>query len=166
MSPHRVAIAALLISVDAGAQPERDTWLVAHGAKQLDHRDVYNDIYRGDGGDCVELRVGAKREAALACDQGWDAGGPATFLLLKRVIYVVRAGTVVKVLDVPIDLFNLDSGWRACPKALTVRVSRDGLSVVVDPSDGCAVLDPVADEARRINAAPGVYRWRGDRFQR
>jgi hypothetical protein len=167
-----LAIGVMLMSVDAGAQPERDKWLVAHGAKQLDQNahdywDVYNDIYRGDGGNCVELRVGPKREAALQCDQGWDVGGPATFLLLKRVIYVVRGGNVVKVLDVPVDLFNLDSGWRACPKALAVRVARDGRSVAVDPTDArCAIADPVADEARRINAAPGVYRWRGDRFQR
>jgi hypothetical protein len=166
-----VVIGVMLTSLDAGAQPTLEKWVAAHGAKPLDqdahdYWDIYNDIFRGDGGNCVELRVGAKHEAALACDQGWDVGGPGSFLLLKRVIFVVRGGNVVKVLDVPVDLFNLDSRWRACPKALAVRVARDGRSVVVDPTDACAVVDGVADEARRINAAPGTYRWRGDRFQR
>ena len=166
--------------MDAGvppaAEPILTEWLFAHGAK---------GSLEGFGNECccVELRVGTAREPAMQCDELEDVGdADGYWVVVHRVIRIVRGGKIVKVLDVPTHVGNLDRppaplGVSRRPWAdfgLELRIARDGSSATLDDADhdGAARIEnhkpkDALDEAiRHICAARGVYRWNGGRFRR
>jgi hypothetical protein len=163
--------------MDAGVPPAEQpivlaAWLSAHGATgSLD--DFGNECC------CVELRVGTALEPAVQCDELDDVGVPDGYwAIVHRIVRVVRAGTSVKVLDVPIQLGNMDRSPRPgrswADFELELRIAPDGTSATVDAREhGCAARtakheaeDAVDVARRRMCAARGVYRWNGARFRR
>jgi len=149
---------------------EPTKWLIAHGAKGS------VEAGYGNGGDCVEIRVGPAHERALQCleenDNAADGGYWAVF---NRVVLVVRAGTIVKALDVPVNFTNGDTGYTAFK--LDLRIARDGNSATLDPDRCYACPVGIAKHETRDSpptvddvildmcAASGVYRWHDDRFR-
>ena len=154
---------------------EPTNWLIAHGAREPVDETVRQQGY-GDGGDCSELRVGPAHERALQCveenDNSAEGGYWAVF---DRVVLLVRAGKVVKVLDVPVSFTSGDSGYTAFK--LDLRIAADGNSATLEP-DRCYAcplgiakhetngrFPTVNDVILEMCAASGVYRWHDGGFR-
>jgi hypothetical protein len=179
MSPRYPSYGRTVVTSDQRPPPAPDIepkkWLIAHGAKGSVEDSARQQGY-GDGGDCVELRVGPAHERALQCleenDNSADGGYWAVF---NQVVLLVRAGKIVKALDVPVSFTNGDSGYTAFK--LDLRIADDGNSATLD-SDRCYACPvgiakhetrdspPTVDDViLDMCAASGVYRWHDGRFR-
>ncbi|MEO7110608.1 MAG: hypothetical protein ABI183_09235 [Polyangiaceae bacterium] len=153
-----------------------------------------------NGTGCVEIAVGTLREAALVCadvkEASRNASLPADYvyrMIDHRIVRVVRAGSVVSVLDAEITLEPLDRemGMQGNLLDLRFRLAPDGMSATLDdhgPGVSCASAQSSnayfinkkspEDKAGRTWAlfdlelttrmcnARGGYMWQGDHFVR
>jgi len=168
------------------ADPAR--WMAARGV-QVAPLENY-----GNKWGCVEIAVGTARELALVCSEVKDVsrGAMATpdsvyRVVEHRIVRVVRAGSVVTVLDAEITLEPLDKETvtQGYLLDLRFRVAPDGMSVTVDdhgPGAHCPSAKYLNDKSScktgdvwtrfdceqwfRMCNARGGYVWQGDRFVR
>lgn len=147
-------------------------WLSAQGATaSLD--DLGNECC------CVELAVGPAHEPAAQCDELEDLPvDEAYWVVVHRIVRVVRAGAIVTVLDLPVQLGDMDrlprrgEPWADLELALTI--APDGTSATLDGAAAACTAptgDPKGADARdtairRMCAARGVYGWSGAGFVR
>lgn len=173
----------LLASADAGAgsasapPPDADprAWFAARGVE--DTANLFHDP------SCFEVVVGSASEHALQCIDATTVGVPDTYsIAVSHVIYVVRAGKAVAVLDAWTLLQNLDRPRQyAVLLAVELSLAKDGRSAVIaDSTNGqshCGGLGSHDDDRRsgeqtyrvwmdRICDGRGTYRWRDGRFVR